>query len=60
MPPPQIDTGRQYFVEYYPLAYIRDGGPAEFNFSNYGDLSTSHLLVKLKITKSDETLLPDK
>lgn len=57
IPPTQTAIEKGFFVEYHPLANIRDGGPVEFNISGNGedyiDLSSSYLYVKVKITKSD-------
>ena len=64
IPPTQTAIERGHFVEYHPLANIRDGGPLELNISGNGEeyihLSASHLHVKVKIIKSDGTSLPDK
>lgn len=61
IPPTQTAIEKGYFVEYHPLANIRDGGPVEFNISGNGedyiDLSASHLHVKVKITKLDGSIL---
>ena len=52
IPPTQTAIERGHFVEYQPLANIRDGVPVEFNIScngeEYIDLSASHLHVILR------------
>lgn len=64
IPPTQTAIEKGQFIEYHPLANIRDGGPVEFNISGSGeeylDLSASYLYVKVKITKSDGSPLPEK
>lgn len=63
-PPTQTAIEKGQFIEYHPLANIRDGGPVEFNISgsgeDYMDLSSSYLHVKVKIVKSDGTSLSEK
>lgn len=60
-PPTQTAFEKGYFVEYHPIANIRDGIPVEFNISGNGedyiDLSSSYLYTKVKITKSDGSAL---
>lgn len=64
IPPTQTAIEKGQFIEYHPLANIRDGGPIEFNISGSGedyiDLSSTYLHVKAKIVKSDGTPLPEK
>lgn len=64
LPPTQTAVEKGQFIEFHPLANIRDGGPVEFNISGSGeeymDLSSSYLYVKVKIVKSDGSKLPDK
>lgn len=64
LPPTQTAVEKGQFIEFHPLANIRDGGPVEFNISGSGDeymdLSSSYLYVKAKIVKSDGTSLLDK
>lgn len=63
IPPTQTAIEKGHFIEFHPLANIRDGGPVEFNISGSGeeyvDLSSSYLYVKVKITKADGTTLPE-
>lgn len=63
-PPTQTAIEKGQFIEYHPIANIKDGGPVEFNISGSGeeymDLSSSYLYVKVKIVKSDGSVLPEK
>jgi hypothetical protein len=64
IPPTQTVIEKGQFVEYHPLANIRDGGPIEFNISGSGeeyiDLAASYIHVKAKVLKADGTVLPEK
>ena len=57
--PLQTATKSGHFIEYHSLANIRDGGLVEFSIFNNSEeyiyLSASHLHVKVKIIKSDES-----
>ncbi|XP_035206168.1 uncharacterized protein F54H12.2-like [Stegodyphus dumicola] len=64
IPPTQTAIEKGQFVEYHPLANIRDGGPIEFNISGSGedyiDLAASYIHVKVKVVKADGSNLTDK
>lgn len=64
VPPTQTAIEKGQFVEYHPLANIRDGSPIEFNIPGNGeeyiDLGASYLHVKAKVLKADGTVLPEK
>lgn len=63
IPATQTAIEKGQFIEYHPLANIRDGSPVEFNISGSGeeymDLASSYLYVKAKIVKSDGTSLTE-
>lgn len=64
LPPTQTAIEKGQFIEFHPLANIRDGGPVEFNISGNGDeymdLSASYVYVKAKLVKPDGSPLPEK
>lgn len=65
LPPTQTSVEKGQWVEFYPLASIRDGtSPLEFRISGnseeYIDLSMTQLYVKVKIVMSYGSPLPDK
>ncbi|XP_054708218.1 uncharacterized protein F54H12.2-like [Uloborus diversus] len=57
LPPTQAAIEKGQFVEYHPIASIRDGSPLEFSISGsgveYTDLNASYIYVKAKIVKAD-------
>ena len=57
MPPTQTSMEQGSWVEYDPLAAVRDGGPIEFEISGSGedyiDFANTVLYVKAKITAND-------
>lgn len=63
LPPTQTSIEKGQWIEFHPLANIRDGGPLEFNISGSGeeymDLSMTRLYVKVKIVKNDGSYLPE-
>lgn len=61
-PPTATSIEKGHWVEYHPIANIRDGNPLEFSISGSGeeyiDLSATQLYVRVKILK-DNVVLPD-
>ncbi|GBO22378.1 hypothetical protein AVEN_213383-1 [Araneus ventricosus] len=59
-PPTQTAIEKGQWLEYHPIANIRDGNPIEFSISGSGedyiDLSATQLYVKVKILKDNAKL----
>ncbi|GBM20215.1 hypothetical protein AVEN_216639-1 [Araneus ventricosus] len=59
-PPTQTAIEKGQWLEYHPIANIRDGNPIEFSISGSGedciDLSATQLHVKVKILKDNSNL----
>ncbi|GBM08899.1 hypothetical protein AVEN_57445-1 [Araneus ventricosus] len=59
-PPTQTAIEKGQWLEYHPIANIRDGNPIEFSISGSGedyiDLSTTQLHAKVKILKDNAKL----
>ncbi|GBM32028.1 hypothetical protein AVEN_127369-1 [Araneus ventricosus] len=59
-PPPQTAIGKGQWLEYQPIANIRDENPIEFCISGSGedyiDLSATQVRVKVKVLKDNEKL----
>lgn len=63
IPPTQTAIEKGYYTEYHPIANVRENSIIEFSIAGSGaeylDLSSSHLYVKVKITKSDGSSLTE-
>lgn len=64
LPPTQTAIEGGEWIEFLPLSSIKDiGAPLEFNVTgcaeNYMDLSATQLHVRVRVTKGDDTPLPE-
>ena len=61
LPPTQSNFQKRKSIDYHPITSLSKGGPIEFNVSGSGkeflDLACSHLYLKVKVSKTDDSNL---